>query len=264
MSITLSNELVMNVYIPVKNTQRFTFNGVLCEASGFKGDIITLDDGNEYYLLNVSLGSSEAAKELKLTAEVKAGDSIASVTFTFSIPRYAAKVLDDTASTDVEKALAKDVLAYIKAAYEYFGTAHNSEAEIRRVGNVIDSIIGEDYASSPVSKGTTVFDSRVKSVTLNLDAKPTIRFFVTDMSIEFYVGTKKLKTVKNESEGYVELDVYAYALCQTITYGDGGSYHISDFVTKSNGTSYEALVKCFVRYTESAAAYRSEYLSQSS
>ena len=71
-----------------------------------------------------------------------------------------------------------------------------------------------------------------------------------------------LETVKDVDGKYVELDVNAYALAETITFGDGGSYHISDFFEKSKGETYETLVACFVKYVESAAAYRNSVINK--
>ena len=256
MSITLDSELVMNVYIPAENLQMFTFNGVM------HGNLVDISDkkitvdGKDYYRLTVALGSAEAAKDIKLSATVAAGETRAVANFTFSIPKYAVKVLNSTEATEIEKTLAKDVLAYVKAAYNYFTTLNTAE-EIARVNTLIDSIIG-DYTSTLVSSGEIKTVAPVTSVTLNLDSKPSIRFYVTDTSIEFFANGVKLNTVTGiDSNGtYVELDVYAYALCEIITYGEGGSYHISDFVSGSVGTSHESLVKAFVKYVESAADYR--------
>ena len=256
MSITLGNELVMNVYIPVNSTEKFTFNGTPYENLTQIADKIVTIDGKNYYHFAVALGSSEAAKEIKLVATVSVGEDTATATFTFSIPKYASKVIANGNAT--EKQLAKDVLAYIRAAYNYEGFASFNDAEeIARVNALIDSIIGS-YNGTPVSSGTTNNVAPVTSVTLNLDAKPTIRFYTTDTSLSFFANGKKLNTVSGtDANGtYVELDVYAYALCETITYGNGGSYHISSFVNGADGTSYETLVKCFVKYVESAAAYR--------
>ncbi len=259
MSITLANSFIMNVYVPANCTEEFTFNGVTYNAdNSFGGNVVAIGEKN-YYLVTVALGSSEAAKELKLAAKVSVNGNTATATFTFSIPKYVTKVLANSNATDIEKALAKDVLAYIKEAYNYFED-HNDAEEIARVNALIESIIG-DYTAAPVSTGTTVNAAGVTDVTLNLDAKPTIRFYVTDTSLEFYVGEKKLKTVKSEAEGYIELDVYAYALCETIAYGEGGSYHISSFVNGAIGTEYEMLVKAFVKYVESANAYRNSVVN---
>ena len=265
MSITLATEFVMNVYVPVNYTQKFTFNGVTYDsANSFGGKVTTLEDGYSYYVISVALGSSEAASELKLVATVNANDTVATATFTFSIPKYAKKVI--AGGSEVEKTLAKDVLAYVRAAYEYF-TEHNDKAEIERVVALVNSIIGEDYASVPTSSGVTAKDNAgiVTDVTLNLSANPTVRFYVSDTALEFYANGKKLNTVSGVDEkygAYVELDVYAYALAETITFGDGGSYHISDFLAKSEGAAHENLVACFVKYVESAAAYRNSVVNK--
>ncbi|MBE6537417.1 MAG: hypothetical protein E7673_05635 [Ruminococcaceae bacterium] len=261
MSITLGNELVMNVYVPKNNLEAFTLGGIEYNVSDLAESIITLGDGNEYYLVSIPLGSSEAAGDVKLVATVTAAGNTAKATYTFSIIKYSTKLLAN--GTEVEKTLAKDVLNYIKEAYKYF-TAHNEENEIARVTALIDEIIG-DYTAEPTSVGTTESDSAgiVTNVTLNLDAKPTIRFYVTDTSVEFFANGRKLNTVIGTDEtygAYVELDVYAYALCEVITYGEGGSYHISDFIKGSLGTSHESLVKSFVKYTESAADYRNSVI----
>ena len=255
MSITLASELVMNVYIPVNCTEMFTFNGVTYENLEAIANKKVTVDGNDYYLIKVALGSAEGAKSVELVAKVNVGDTFAAATFTFSIPKYATKLIAN--GNDVEKALAKDVLAYVKAAYVYFDS-FNTKEEIASVAALIDSIIGADYTSVPVSSGATNTMTPVTSVTLNLDAKPSIRFYVIDVNVEFYLDGVKLNTVSGtDANGeYVELDVYAYALSGTITYGEGGSYHISDFLTNAAGTDYEALVMAFVKYTESAADYR--------
>ena len=158
----------------------------------------------------------------------------------------------------------KYVLAYIKEAYNYVGFAEDNTAEeIARVNALIESIIG-DYKAVPTTSGTTVNTGAVTAVTLNLDATPTIRFYVTDTAVEFYLDGKKLNTVSGtDSYGtYAQLDVYAYALAETITYGNGGSYHISSFVNGAAGQPHEALVNAFAKYVESAAAYRNEVIGK--
>ena len=264
MSITLDNELVMNVYVPVSYTEKIRLDGELYgDLTALADSVVTLDDGNAYYRFSVALGSSESAKDVNLATEVSIGGVDAVVTFTFSIPKYAEKVLADKDATEVEKTLVKDVLAYVKSAYEYF-TEHNDEAEIARVTALIESIIG-NYTAIPTTSGITADDANgvVTAVTLNLDAKPTIRFYVTDTSVNFYTDGKKLATVSGSDEkgAYVELDVYAYVLAGTITYGEGGSYHISDFLEKSQGEAYENLVLCFINYVESSAKYRDSVIA---
>ena len=262
-SITLYSQLVLNVYVPVESTQKFTLDGITYENLADIADKKVTVSGKEYYLISIALESAEAAKDISLVTVVDLGGKTASATFTLSIPKYAAKVLNNSSATDVEKALVKDVLAYVQAAYNYF-TTFNTEEEIARVNALIDSIlvIGGDYDGTPVSSGVTNTVAPVNGVTLNLNDKPSIRFYVTDTAVEFYADGKKLDVVTgtDANGAYVELDVYAYVLCETITYGEGGSYHISNFLENAAGTDYENLVACFIKYTESASAYRNSVI----
>ena len=103
------------------------------------------------YKILLALASAYAAKDVKLVSTVAVGEGSATATFTFSIPKYAAKLLAN--GNDVEKALAKDVLAYVKAAYNYF-TELNTPLEIARVNALVESIIGS-YTATPVLSGVT-------------------------------------------------------------------------------------------------------------
>ena len=265
MSITLANSFIMNVYVPVNYTQMFTFDGATYNADNNYGGVIETIDGNDYYLVTLSLGSSEASKDVKLVANVVADDVNATATFTFSIPKYAKKLLADAEATDVEKTLVRDVLAYIKEAYNYSGfSASNSVEEIARVNALVESIIG-DYVGTPETSGDSEDNNGgvVTAVTLNLDATPSIRFYTKDTSLKFYANGRKLDTVSGTDEygTYVEIDEFAYLLAETITFGNGGSYHISSFV-KGAGENEKALASAFVKYVESADAYRNSVIGK--
>ncbi len=264
MSITLANSFVMNIYVPANSTEEFTFNGNTYNSdNNFGGDLVDLD-GDLYYHVTIALGSSEAAKEVKLSAKVNMAEKTATATFTFSIPKYAAKLLADEDATDVEKTLVRDVLAYIKASYNYVGfAADNTAEEIARVNTLIEGIIG-DYVGTPTTSGANADNNggAVSGVTLNLDATPSIRFYTADAALKFYANGRKLNTVSgSDSNGaYVELDVYAYLLAETITFGNGGSYHISSFV-EGAGENEKALASAFVKYVESASDYRKSVIA---
>ena len=266
MSITLANSFIMNVYIPVDCTEKFIFNGVTYENLDPNGEnVVTLSDGNAYYLVTVALGSSEAAKDISLLANVVADDVNANVSFTFSISKYAAKLLADNDATETEQTLVMDVLAYVKEAYNYVGFAEdNSAEEIARVNALIDSIIG-DYVGTLTESGANADNNGgvVTAVTLNLDATPSIRFYTTNTSLALYANGRKLDTVSGtDTNGtYVEIDASAYALAETITFGNGGSYHISSYVAGA-GENEKALANAFLKYVESAAAYREQELAK--
>ena len=257
-SLTLDTNIVFNVYIPVNSTLEFTLNGKKYANLSEIKDIVVLDDGKNYYHFKIELAAAEAAKDIALEVSINAGTRVADGTFILSPIKYAQKLI--VLGTDVEKTLAKDVLVYIKAAYEYF-TGFNTPSEIERVSALVESIIG-DYSSVPESVGTTKLAEGIESVTLNLDSKPTVRFYVTDTTLKFYINGKKVNTVSGEEGGkaYIELDAYAYALANTIAFGNGGSYHISSYVAGVKGTSHEALTNAFVKYVESSNAYRNSII----
>ena len=268
-NVTLESQIKINVYIPAESTVKFTFNGETYE--NLKDIEKKFIDGKEYFVVSVSLPSARTADEIKLIATVEAAGTKASATFTFSVPKYAEKVLNNEWASSVETALVKDILAYIKSAYNYF-TEFNTEEEIARVNGLVDKLldIGGSYERGSITHGETDHNSSlINSVTLNLDEKPSIRFYVKENGIEFFANGKKLNTVTGTDEAYgtyVELDVYAYVLSHTITYYLGeeqGSYHVSEYVygviKNENADKYAKLVELalsFVKYTESAEAYR--------
>ena len=272
MSITLESQLKINVYVPVESTEKFTFNDGNYENLGTK----TIDE-KEYYAVSVSLPSASAAKDIKLVATVEIGGKTATATFTFSIPKYAAKVLNNVNASDVEKTLAKDVIAYVQSAYNYF-VEFNTAEEIARVNALANELllIGGDYSGDFENFGNTSHNTDlITAVSLVPDEKPTIRFYVKKDGIKFYANGTKLNTVtgKDDYGTYVELDVYAYALNETITYTLGeesGEYHITNYLEKTLGDeslweneNYENLlnlIACFIKYTESAANYRNYYI----
>ena len=274
MSLTLDRNLIMNVYIPVNSTLEFTFNGEkYTDLTTLKNNIVTLDDGNSYYRMTVELPAAVAAEDVKLTVKINTGSTTASGTFSFSIPKYAVKVLADTSATAVEKTLVKDVLLYVKAAYVYFETK-NADTMAK-----IDTVLG-DYTAMPTIEGeySTAF-AGVNAVTFVLDGTPAMRFYLEDAAYagdyKFYIDGKEVDVEVSADGTYVDIDVYAYALTETVTYTvngkDGGSYHVRSYYEYVSGTganSYNGtdkaeltgLVASFWNYLQSAEDYRQAVL----
>lgn len=270
-SITLGAELVYNIYVPtVDYLKSFTIDGKTYENL----EPLTLDDGNQYYHISVSLPASEAARNIVLVATVTINGKDYSGTWTMSIPKYAKKVIESGA-TEEEVTLVKDVLSYIRAAYAYFDKV--DEEQIAK----IDAILGENYDANhtPVLNGSAQAPSvGLKFATYILNATSAIRFHITGEAdlYAFYVNGNKLKTVVGTDDNgtYIEMDVYAYAMGETITYTidgvESGSYHINcyyTFVTTDEEYKDNAelinLVARFAKYCESAAAYRNSVLENS-
>ena len=264
MSLTLDRNLILNVYIPISDSLLgFTLDGK--ESGEYEISEVTL--GTErYYRVSIPLDAKEAFRSIVLQVRINVGEKTATGIFSFGVIKYAEKVLED--GSEVEKTLVKDVLSYVRAAYVYF-KVQDAESIAK-----VNEILGENYDENnmPEMNGST--NSKLEgfeSTTLVLDATPAIRFTLVNGAdagrYEFFINGEKVKGEVSADGSYIDLDVYAYALCETVTYTvDGvekGSYHINAYYEWSKTQSYEGLenlVARFAKYCESAAVYRNYYL----
>ena len=266
-SITLGSELVYNVYVPVVD---YLKSYTVDDTTYTNTEIVTLDDGNQYYHISVPMAASAAARSIVLKATVTIDGKDYNGTWTISIPKYSKKVLSSDAS-DVEKTLVKDVLAYIKAAYIYFDAEDKTE-----VVNAIDEILGDYNNDFAKVEGNTDADDGLWGVVIVLEEKPAICFVLPEgvtadkytfksgnRTLEYTVGTK---TIGENTHYYAEVSLYAYQMINEITYTDGtnsGTWHINsyyDFVNTDNELKNDAnligLVEKLYNYAKSAEAYR--------
>jgi len=267
-SITLDSNLIFNIYIP--NHEGLT-SAVISGIENFSLNDYSLTEDGKYYIVPVELSASEAAKKLVLTATLDVDGTSLKGSFTFSIPRYAEKVLADTTTADAEETLVKDVLSYIRSAYAYFGTT-DAEAMAK-----IDELLGENYdeTSVPVMNGSEEKPTLgITAVTYNLDAKPALRFYLADSlslaSFTFSVNGSEVSAHEGtDSDGkkYIEVELYAYELAQTVDYtvnGEPDSCHIKcyyEWAKTQNNDNLVKLVERFAKYCESAKAYRESVIN---
>ena len=268
MSITLDRELYLNVYIPAESLVSFTFEGTAYENLNEAEHLAKTVGGKKYYLISTPLPSSEAARKLSLTVTIENGNDTTTGNFTFSIPKYAKKVLG--AGTLVDKQVVRDVLSYIRAAYVYF------ESDDGEAISTIDTLIGKNYdVTSPVMNegSATASTNGLVGASLNLTATPGIRFYLANganaSDFTFYLIENGAEVLLAAEEGaddngrYLEVDVYAYAMCETIYYrtadGASGNYHIASyhaFAKEQNNAALVNLVERLWKYAQSARDYR--------
>ena len=271
-SITLSNALVYNVYVPASaELKSFTLDGVTyTDLTALEKNIATLSDGNDYYLFEIELPSAEAARNIILKAVVTVDGKDYNGSFTMSVPKYAKKVIE-TSTSEIEKTLVRDVLAYVKAAYIYF------DAEDKTiVTDTINAILGDYSGAFEKVDGETDTANGLYGVVISLEEKPVIRFVlpvgVTTDGYTFKAGNTTLAyttgtmTVGENTHYYAEVSFYAYQMIKEITYSNGvnsGSYHLNsyyDFVTTDNELKNDAnlisLIEKLYNYCKSADAYR--------
>ena len=262
-SITLGDNLSVNVYIPKENLVKFTFSDkVYDDLTVLEENEVTIN-GKIYYLIKTPIVAAEGLKELKLIATIDADENTITGSFTISIPKYAKKVL--AGSSDVEKQIVRDVLSYIRAAYNYFD-ATNTDAMA-----VIDDIIGARYdETAPYTpEGSTETPDGLKAATFSLDSTPALKLYLPDganaSKYSFKINGRTVDFVtESDSYGtYEKIDLYAYQMCETITYyvdgTESGSYHIASYHAWSKTQNNEALVTLverFWKYAQSARDYK--------
>ena len=269
-SITLDSRVTLNIYALDKNLSSFVLGGEKYTDLS-KVDTVTVG-GETYYHVSVPLASDKMLKSVVFTANLESDGYAQSFDYTLGIPKYASRIFEDGGASANTKLLAADVLSYARAAYNYF---EGSADELK----VLDAILDKDHdkmstvATVPVAPTET---PGLKSATLVLGDKPAIRFYLpTDANASdyaFYIGGSKIKTVYNATENYIDTDVYAYALCETVTYTvkgeSAGSYSVANYYHHAKNVEKNdkltALVQRFIKYLESASTYRLEVLGDPS
>ena len=264
-SISLWSNFVYNIYL-LKTDTLASVN-----VDGTAYDVATLPTSNiggvDYYLVKVDLSAKESLRDILLVLTLNTDGKSVRYSATLNVVKYSKSILGGDHSAE-EKAVVSDMLSYARAAYVYFETEDAEKLAL------VNEILGENYDAdnTPELNGSAVAPSvGLKSVTYILNATPTIRFRITGNadSYAFYVDGAKLNTVVGSDENgtYIDMDVYAYAMCKTITYTidgvESGSYHINCYYTfvktdeahKDNAALIN-LVARFAKYCESAAAYR--------
>ena len=256
-SVTLDRAIVLNIYVPVSDVlTSFKVDGV-SYVDFSKLEKVTVD-GVCYYAVRIKNPATSALETVNLKAIVEAGESVATVSFSFSVQKYAKLVLENEAAADVEKTLVRDILAYLKHAYDYISLEYPAE---------IDALIGEETEPKIEGEVLDTYEGLAKA-TFVLDYAPTIRFYIESgydtSDFAFYIGGKSVTTTKGRDDlgEYVDISVYAYLTCETVTYTingkEMGRYHIRSYYEFSTTESekLEALVLSFWKYCQSARDYR--------
>ena len=264
-NITLDSNLIFNIYLPTtKSVVALALNGEERE--------IKVEDG--YYVISEPLKPYEAAKTLTLEVTIDVDGTKLKGTFTFSVADYANTIINGEGYSTAEQALAKDMLSYVRACYNFFVEANNASykdyntaEEIARVNGIIDGIIGEDTAYVPTGTAKTPESgSGFSAVTFYLGDAPAFRFYYTSASAPAYsykIGSYEIPesdivTGTDTNGNYVEIKVYAYQLISDLTFTDGNTtytYNVYSYYAQASEAA-KTLVGRLIKYSESAKNYR--------
>ncbi len=267
-SITLDCNLCLNIYVPKSNY----ITALALDSNTL--DINTLYEKDGFYIISRELSAKDAMQEFKLYVDLNVDDELIYPTYTFSIPRYAKKVLDDVNAKSTEKTLVCDVLSYIRSAYIYFG-----QEDAESVAAQIDALLS-GYTTTSFGKVYGQSDNMnvPDGATLILQSTPAIRFYFAssaDLTKYTFKSGGEVISVKTGTEQidgttfkYVDVSLYAYRMIDTVELFCEetrlGGFHINsyyDFANGQNDVALVDLVEKFYTYCKSALAYRTEVLA---
>ena len=267
-SITLGSELIFNVYIPISDElEGFSLDGKSYEKGDSMSDYVVTADGVDYYCISLPLPAAEAARGITFNVTLKVGEKYSSGSWTFSVTKYAEKVISASKS-EVEIKLVKDVLAYVKSAYAYF---ESEDAE--SVSASIDEILGGYSGSYGISSRDPKSYDNLKAATLSFDARPSFKLYVAKSfeakDYRFYSNGSEITdiTVGEDAGGvYVALNLFAYQMCADVIYtvsGESGAYSINNYYSYISKKEFKDekkdalldLVRRFYNYSQSSADY---------
>ncbi len=262
-SVTLSTDLIYNLYLPKDRYMDATVNGI--DVADLGVTEVTLADGNKYYRVAISSGLITAGDEIELVVKINGGGGTAvSATRKISVVKYA-KTLLASNPTETNANLVKDMLAYVKAACEYA----NDKAETVAA---INAIIGENYEVNPVVGEAVQKVDGLSGASLLLGDKPAFVFTPNGEydinAYKFAIGGTAATTEITEIGGkqVIVVYAYAYAMTETVTYTiEGteisGAYNLAAYLaheTEAGNANTVALVNALCQYSNAAKAYKAE------
>ncbi|MBP3309164.1 MAG: hypothetical protein J6L90_06965 [Clostridia bacterium] len=264
-SITLHSDIIFNVYLP----ENSYMTGAVLDGVAVNRNTVK----NGCYTASVSLPAKEAARTLTLVANFTVDGTPVSLTFDFSVLSYAERLLSEGGISEKERALARDILAYIASAYEYFNSDGKEEVS-RRVEDILGDRTSGEFQR--VTGASSDIGSLIGS-TLILDATPRVRFYFAsraerDAHTFRSEGTQISAEVGGEPINgttvyYSDITLYAHRMIKAVELYRGGvsvgTYHINSYVdyvkntySGANKTALVSLVERFYVYCKSADTYK--------
>lgn len=264
-SVSLYTDFLYTVYVPVSDFSYIELAGV---KYGNLGELeLELIDGVAYYKFSTRINPFGAYDTVTLTI-----GTAEPVSHEIGIISYVKTVAQDT--DPVNSALAKDMLSYIAAAYNFFAPTSREAGE---VAALVTEILGEEYnaenAPTPREKKQSI--AGLDAAALMIDGAPAFVFYPeTDAdgnlvySLDRYSftvdGVAVTPEVKTDKDGktYLVVRLAAYRMLDTVAYTVAdteisGEYNLSAYLEfAASDPALENLVLRLMKYAESAEVYR--------
>ena len=272
-SVTLYTDFNYNVYIPlISGLSSVTFGGESIPVSDLPVRFI---DGVAFYHLEKRVQPFGAYDSTELSLALTLADgSLTNAECKVGVMSYLETLMGD--ENEVNRALAADMLAYIRAAYNYFAP---TSLEAQKVNEKVNALLGENYDAEnmPDTSASAVMSTNgLSSAALMLDSTPALVFYPSldasgnliyaADSYVFEVNGRLADTeLGTDAEGrlYIAVRVYAYEMISTVSYtvlgaDASGEYNLMAYYgfAKDTDPALKLLVERLMKYSESAKAYK--------
>ena len=267
-NLTLGSEIRLNFYAPVDgNVTAIAVNGNALTAEG------TVTIGGKTYTVYSFYGiaPSRAMQTIAVTVTYtveEGGETVTkSIVRDYSVIKYAQSVLANNTVGTKGQTLVKDLLGFIKAAYEYFGNDAATAEELSLMNKlctdypatVVDAIPDSDADPSGISNviSSAQFMLSDGVIKLVLNVKDGTRPVTVSVN-----GVTLLSAPANHGNDRLIVELRAYQLCDTLTVTSGnavGTYGFLEYAAGVMGTDAEldAMLKAMYAYSVSALEYKS-------
>ena len=285
-NLTLSSDFIYNVYIPesvadsIKEVRIYNSNG---EGSVLeRGELATIN-AVPYYRYFFNIKASKAADAFSFDMDIYT-DKEKGEYFTqqceMSIPAYSAEIIYNDKYSDNTHNLMNKVLAYVKAACDYFKTAGENKyyavigripsvtAPAYRAGEAVDTIPENSDVRDVLSGISVIFGSQLK---YRYYFKSDVDFSANTVKLSFInkggiaVVTLKAGDIKNDGIGnYYDVALKASDMRSDVTLSvnsDNFTYNLSNYIYEVNSGSDESakqLVYSLWDYSEAAGSFNNE------
>ena len=270
-NLTLYSDLIVNFYIPTENNRvtDFIIDGVSHKVAD--APVVDIDGADYYMISHARMSPADAAARLELGCIYKseAGYFDYSSSSSWSVIKYATNI-QNKETVASSKALVSAVVAYVNAAYNYFGSESVTADDLAAMADYLAAYPAEIPESIADSFGsdTSAISSVVSAVSFDLSPSGIkLLLAVADTSAPLKVavgGSTLVDLPAGHGNATVAVDMRAYNLTKPITVSSGdisGSYSLAKYFEDATeldpSEKLSDIILAMYHYGASALTYRS-------
>ena len=261
-NLTLYSSISLNFYAPYGGVVLgINIDGVDVPCAE---TVAELADGDYYAFQYSGIAPSMGARSLKIKIRYLYEGEVMVKEINYSILKYSESVLKNESVDNKGKALTKSILAYVKAAYEYFGDNNTSDEQIQILENLVNEYPTDLPDQIPTVEGVdpSALRSVIRSAQFSL-ADGTIRLVLnvidTNAQITVKMGDSTIAYLPaNHGQSQLFVNLRAYQLIDVLTISSGdlvGTYSFFKYTEGAMGMDEKLDNLLLAMYSYSLSAY---------